>query len=174
MKGGDFLKSSHKNKPRFNDRADQRRRELALIHIGKKQLCLDETTYREMLIDVSGHNSARGLDHSGRLSVIRRLEQLGFKPQMNHRGLRPHASPQEDRAPFISKIGAILHDLGLEWGYADGIARKMFGVDRVVWLKPTELQKVMVALIYHQKRCADADPGKHPPHQHNQRTKKMC
>ena len=51
---------------------------------------------------------------------------------------------------MTAKIEAILTELKLEWSYADGIAKQMFGIERVAWLDPDQLFKVMAALIYRQ------------------------
>ena len=53
---------------------------------------------------------------------------------------------------LVKKIGAILADLKLPWGYADGIAKKRFDVDLVEWLEPEDLLKVVQMLVIHQKR----------------------
>lgn len=140
-----------------------RKRDLAKIHIAKKELGLDDEIYRDILEQIAGVRSSALLDEEGRISVIKRFKELGFKPAVNNnRGYRSvhksarksgmHMSTSADRTPLLSKIGAILADRKLSWAYADGMAKKMFGVDRVRWLHPDQLSKVAVALIYHQKR----------------------
>ncbi|MDX9788805.1 MAG: regulatory protein GemA [Desulfobacterales bacterium] len=140
-------------------KTDPRRRELALIHIGKKQLGFDDKFYRKIIKDVgqAESGSARDLDEAGRKAVLIHLKRMGVS--FVHKSARAsgmHIKPSEDRAPQLSKIGAILADLKYPWAYADGMARNMFGVKKVRWLKPDQLQKLIVALIYHQKRrrCA--------------------
>lgn len=140
-----------------------RNRDLAKIHIAAKQLGMDEITYRDMLYEIAGARSAGNLSEQGRALVIKHLKSLGFKPfHKNESGYKSyhesalksgmHIPSSDDRAPLLSKIGAILADLKLPWAYADGIAKKMFGVDRVRWLYPDQLYKVTVSLIYFQKR----------------------
>ena len=144
--------------------SDRRRRDLAKIHIALKQLGIDDETYRDILYKITGQRSAASLDETERGKVLKHFKALGFKPAPKdkgpyksfHRSAKKsgmHVSPAEDRAPLLSKIGAILADLKLPWAYADGMARKMFGVDRVRWLKPEQLYKLVAALSYHQKRA---------------------
>lgn len=143
---------------KLKSKPDERRRDLAKIHIAKKQLGMDETTYREMLNAVAGVGSAADLDERGRAKVIKHLQNIGFKPMprpgksLQRRKMKTTVSPAKDRAPLLSKIGAILADLKLPWEYANGMAKKMFKVDRVTWLRPEQLHKLTAALAYHQKR----------------------
>jgi phage gp16-like protein len=136
-------------------RSDRRRKELALIHVGKDQLSMNEEDYRMMIYQVGGavSQSASDLDDEGRQAVLLHLKQLGFTPV--HRSAKAsgmHRPASSERQPQLLKIGALLADGGLPWGYADGIARQMFGVEKVRWLYPDQLQKVITALIYNQKR----------------------
>jgi phage gp16-like protein len=148
-----------------------RKRDLAKIHIAKKELGLDDETYRDILEQIAGVRSSALLDEDSRILVIKRFKELGFKPAVKKEcGYRSvHKSAQKsgmhmptsaDRAPLLSKIGAILADQKISWAYADGMAKKMFGVDRVRWLHPDQLSKVAVALIYHQKRKREEKNGK--------------
>jgi len=142
----------------------RRRRDLAKIHIAKKQLGLDDESYREILYQVAGVRTSAMLDEAGRILVIKRFKELGFKPVRSnkndgyasfHRTAAKsgmHVPATADRSPLLSKIGAILADLSLPWSYADGIAKRMFKVDRVRWLYPVQLHKVVSVLIYSKKR----------------------
>jgi phage gp16-like protein len=135
------------------DSPENRRRELAMIHIAKKQLGLDEDGYREIIFNVTGCKSAALLDLKGRADLVDYFKGMGFKPV--HKSARKSGldvKPASDKEGIFSKISAILTDLKLPWTYADGMAKKMFRVDRVKWLSPDQLHKLMVALIYHQKR----------------------
>jgi len=155
------------DKARQNDAHDRymeaRRRDLAMIHIAKKELCLSEPTYRDLLWNVARVTSAADLSSRGRLDVIEHLKERGFQPKSKssqkwkpvHKSAKKsgmNIPPPEDRAPLLSKTEAILADLGLPWSYADGIAKRMFKVDLVRWCKPPELLKVTAALCYHQRR----------------------
>ena len=62
-----------KNRPKL------RNKDLAKIHIAKKQLGMDEDTYREMLRNIADVESATDLTDQGRFKVLRHLHQIGFK-----------------------------------------------------------------------------------------------
>jgi len=53
---------------------------LAAIHVGKKQLGLDEETYRAMLCRVTGKVSAKDMSEGERAAVVREMRRQGFKP----------------------------------------------------------------------------------------------
>jgi len=142
-------------KPKSNDNrsSDFRRRDLAKIHIAKKQLGMDDATYREMLLNVTGLQSAADLNSKQRWAVITHLKARGFRSRHDSaKSSGMNRTTAARRSPLLSKIGAILADLRLPWAYADGMAKRMFGVDKVRWLRPDQLHKLTAALIYHQKR----------------------
>jgi phage gp16-like protein len=49
---------------------------------------------------------------------------------------------------YIAAIEGLLANLDRPWAYAEGISRRMFKVARLEWLKPWQLHKVQIALIY--------------------------
>lgn len=53
---------------------------LAAIHVAKKQLGLDDETYRAMLMRVTGKSSAREMTEQERKRVVAELRGKGFKP----------------------------------------------------------------------------------------------
>jgi phage gp16-like protein len=126
---------------------------LAKIHIAKKQLGLDDDTYRAMLLQHGGVSSSKDLTPLGAAKVLRHLENAGFKPKDGH-GKRP--KPAAGRAALVGKIEAQLTDAGRPWAYAHAMAQKMFKVDKVEWLDEAQLGKVVAALAYDAKRRAKA------------------
>jgi phage gp16-like protein len=132
---------------------DQRRRDLAAIHICKEKIGMDDITYREMLMSIAGVKSSADLDQAGREKVLNHLWKRGLKPELKSaRASGMHVSPPRSREPLLNKIGALLTATELSWAYADGIGKRMFGVDSVRWLDPDQLRKVLAALVYNQKR----------------------
>ena len=143
-----------KPKAKGSLKADFRRRDLAKIHIAKKQLGMSDTVYREMLGSVAGVSSAADLDGHGRSKVLAHLKNCGFKPAYKSaRKPIKHRSAAKEREPLLSKVRAILTDLNYPWKYADSMAKRMFKVDKVHWLEPDQLHKLTIALIYHQERA---------------------
>lgn len=140
------------------DRAGaQRNRELAGIHVlARKQLRLDEDTYRALLQRVAGVASAADLDRAGRhrvLDELRRLTGQG-QQQMRNAVAMPDApqNVRDELVAMVGKVGAILAETGKSWNYAHGTAKRMFKVARVEWLRADQLHKLVAALGYAQKR----------------------
>lgn len=127
-----------------------RRRQLAQIHIAKNDLGLDDETYRALLMDVAGVESAADLSAKGRRDVLARFEAKGWKN-------KKHRTPTvtAEKAPYIRKIGAQLADMKLTWSYANGISKQMFKKDRVQWLEPEQLRAVVAALAKKQTKQAE-------------------
>ncbi len=85
---------------------DLRNRELAAIHVAKKQLALDDAAYREILLVVAGVSSAKDLDEEGRRKVLDHFRGCGFDPARGN-GRRRHTSAN----PMHSKIRYLWRDL---------------------------------------------------------------
>jgi len=131
---------------------DSRSKGLAKIHIAKKQLCLTDEAYQDILFNIAGVRSSKYLDEKGIKDVLQYLRECGFRPA--HKSAKAsgmHLPSTPDREPYLSKIGSLLTDLGKPWNYADAITRHAFGIDRVRWLKPEQLRKVMIMLLKNQR-----------------------
>lgn len=131
---------------------DIRNRDLAMIHIAKKDLGLDDDTYRDMLWTVARVRSSGELDHAGRANVLIHLKARGWKPK--HGGFKAE-SPKNVKissVALVSKIGALLTVLDKPWAYADGMAKKMFKVEKLTWCTPQQLHKMVAALEYAKAR----------------------
>lgn len=95
--------------------------QLALVHVGKKALRLDDETYRDILHAQAGVGSARDLSPDGLDKVLARFAELGFagRPDGNRktpRSRRPPA-PQDvtGQLPTPGQQGMLMHlwkDLG--------------------------------------------------------------
>ena len=129
---------------------DQRRRELAAIHVAKKALALEDGTYREMLFTVARVRSAADLDHAGRKAVIEHLRARGFRPRLAPATVTEHGrkpAVQAELQPRVNKIEALLADAGLPWKYAHAIGGRMFNVKQLEWLRAEQLRAVVTALV---------------------------
>jgi phage gp16-like protein len=126
---------------------DKRQAELAKIHIAKKQLGLDDETYRDMLWTIARVKTASELDEHGRRQVIEHLKSRGFRD-------RTRPVPALDRAALVAKVRAQLFALDRPETYADAMSRRMFHVDRFEWCHPGQLHKLVAALTYAQQREA--------------------
>ena len=125
--------------------SQDRQRELAMIHIAKKQLGMDDETYRALLWTLCRTHSAADLDAAGRERVIRHMRLLGFRPRR-----RGRTRPPADKHDLVAKIRALLGDRPEQ--YADGIARRMYGVERYEWCTHEQLRGIIAALNYDRRR----------------------
>lgn len=136
---------------------DQRRRDLATIHIAKAELNMAEDTYRNLLWTVGRVKSSADLDHAGRRKVLDHFKACGWSGKTKagkaagHPG-KPRNATQADRAKLVSKVEALLADAERPWTYADAMAKRMFGVDLLTFTTPEQLHKIVSALMYDQKR----------------------
>lgn len=124
---------------------------LAKIHIAKKQLALDDATYRAMLQAHGGASSAKDLTPAGAAKVLAHLKRCGFKPVA---GTAKRARPAggRDRKDLIGKIEAQLAEAQRPWTYADSMAKRICKVDRIDFCEPEHLLKIIAALSYDAKR----------------------
>lgn len=123
--------------------ADPRNRVLAAIHCARRDLKLDEDTYRDMLEKVAGVRSAKDLDDAGRQRVLDHMRSLG--------ALKATAFPRQPKNMHVklelTKVEALLAESKLSWAYADAIAKQMFRIQRVQWLDAVQLRAVITALV---------------------------
>lgn len=141
---------------------DSRNRQLARIHIAKKQLNLSDDIYRGILLQVGGVESAKDLEEAGRAKVLDHFRQLGFEYDGGKHKPRGKAIPaypgrptnmdDEDRGPMLRKIEALLTIGHKPWGYADGIAKRVCKIQKVSWCRPAELYAVVGVLASNAKR----------------------
>lgn len=131
-------------------RNDEKRREIAQIHIGRQYLGMDDETYRAMLWTVARVRSSTELDHAGRKQVIDHLKALGWKPSFSSG--RPPVEGSKNKA-LLGKIEALLADQRLPWAYVTAssngrpsMLKRLAGVDNFVWAKPEGLRAVIAAL----------------------------
>ena len=136
-----------------------RKKDLARIHMLKKQLGLEDDEYRALLQGLTGKATSKDMTDQQRWAVIREMGKLAGEapdPEPPPKQRREHyprpAVQNSDKEPLMTKIEAILAELGLEWAYAHAMAKRMFGADLVQWLDAGSLHKLAAALVYHQRR----------------------
>ncbi len=141
--------------------ADQKRRDLAKIHIARKELGMEEEDYRAMLQDVAGVGSSADLTVAGRSKVLRRLEKLGWKPKT-----RKPRQKITAREPVDRKIRALWLDLANLGAVRDrsekalnSYVSRQTGVDRLDWLSSKQAEKVIEALKQWQSRVEKQQRG---------------
>lgn len=130
---------------------DPRKTAIQLIHIAKSQLGLDDDTYRQMLNSTTGKSSCSKMDLTELQQVLDHLKTKGFKSKAPRKyGQRPN--PGQNRNALMNKIEALLADGCYHWNYAHGMAKRMFKVEKVDWLEPEQLRKLVAALEYNKRR----------------------
>lgn len=133
--------------------------EKAVIHVAKAKLGMTEDEYRDLLGSV-GVLSSVELTHRMFDQIMEKMERAGFQRSDKawkplHKSARAsgmHRRPPADKEAMIRKIEAILTELKLEWSYADGIAIKQFGVEKLAWCDAEQTHKVLQALAVYQRR----------------------
>ncbi len=139
----------------MNRAYDSRKAELAKIHIAKKQLQLDDDTYRAMLWTTARVHSSKELDAAGRRAVLDHLRARGFASRPRRaRGKFPGQPHNIQASPQLQKVEALLAHAGRPWSYVDAMAQRMFSVERVAWCTAEQLHKVIAALAIDQRRRA--------------------
>ncbi|ENE1253427.1 regulatory protein GemA [Stenotrophomonas maltophilia] len=135
---------------------DQRRAQIAKIHLAKTQLGLDDDTYRGLLHRVTGKDSTASMTTAERDQVVSELRRLGFTPskKAGSGAAYPGRPETVDDTPMLRKVEALLTEAGRPWSYALAVAQRMFKVDRLEWLKGDQLHRLVAALQI------DADRGK--------------
>jgi phage gp16-like protein len=132
-----------------------RRNELAAIHVAKKQLGMDDDTYRTMLFTLTRKHSARLLDHAERQTVIEHLRRRGFvRVDAARAAAGPHGtkpSVPADRQELVNKLEALLADAARPWNYVRAMASRMFGL-QLEWCSADQLRRLVAALEYDRRR----------------------
>ena len=138
-----------------------RQTELAKIHIGKKQLGMDDDTYRDLLWTVTRVRSASNLDEFGRKKIIDYMKKSGVKfiaKKKKHKGVPNNLN----RVAYLQKIEAFLADMKLPWSYAEKIAynvtggkghhQEQSGIEKLDWIKKAKHFDAIIAALYNEQQ----------------------
>ncbi|MDD2998369.1 MAG: regulatory protein GemA [Candidatus Riflebacteria bacterium] len=134
-----------------NDSPEQRRKDLAMIHLAKKDLGLDDDIYRDILKQCCGVESSAELDQPNRRKLLAFFRGRGWGRQ-DHRQNRPKNMNVPDRSRMLKKIEALLAEAKRPWAYADSLSKRICKVDSLAFCKPAQLGKIIAALTYDAKR----------------------
>lgn len=113
---------------------------LAQIHIARKELALDEDTYRQMIATVTGgKRSCSDCNVAELHKIVHHMKERGFKAKPRKRVAQYPGKPHNlDTQPMLQKIEALLAELKAPWSYADAIAKRQYRRERVAWLQSVE------------------------------------
>lgn len=133
-----------------------RKKLIAQIHIAKSQLGMDDESYRAILARVAnGKTSSKDLSMLQLRMVVSEMKAKGFQARPSGAKARPR--PARPKEALRRKVDALLTDAKRPIEYADGMARKMFAVERVDWLDADQLRRVVAALTYDARRRAKGE-----------------
>ncbi len=131
-------------------RPESRKSLLAKVHIAKKDLGLDDDTYRAMLVGITTRESARDCTVPQLVGVLAELRRKGWMPRQT--GSQPAPAPGKGKAALMGKITALLAAAERPETYADAMARRMYRRDKLTFCTPKELQGIITALSKDAKR----------------------
>lgn len=142
----------------MNPAAAGRREDLAKIHIAKKDLGMADDAYRALLWTIARVRSAADLDYGGRQRVLEHMKACGWMPRAP-KVKKPSPwdwvnNAAEDRKPMLRKIAVMLKEANRAKAYADGMAKRMHGIDVVEFCRPDQLHDIVAALVKDQARRA--------------------
>lgn len=131
----------------FQKSDDPIKRKRQSVKMLQKALGIDDATYREMLMNLTGKTSCTELDMHGLNAVIDFLSH-GTKPKP-----RWFATCEDPvKGPMSKKVWAMLKESGRSDAYVDAMAKRMFGRDRFEWCLVEEMHKIVQALVIDQQR----------------------
>lgn len=137
-----------------------RLRYIKLIHVARREMRMDDETYRLMLSGMTGLDGATStadLSVPNLQRVLEQLKQRGFKPRPNKAGTRPRANDEQSRK--IRSLWLELHDLGevrdpSEEALANFV-KSMTKVSALQWLNVAQASRVIENLKQWQHRVTN-------------------
>jgi len=145
---------------------NHRAAQIRTIKVAVKQLGLDEETYRALLVRVTGKASCADMSDGERGKVLDALKAQGFVLERNgksvyhHRPKDTRREPETFKSPMLRKVEALLADAGRPWDYAHSMARHMFGVERLEFLRSGPLHTLIAALQIDANRRSKREASK--------------
>ena len=123
---------------------------LAKIHIAKKEMGLDDFSYREILKRVTGHSSSAKMNDNQRGDVVEEFKRMGWKPKQRAKGNNWRKQSDNPHHRKIWALGKELDKRGY-WHSEWKEALRMFvksetGVDDIDWLETKQASNVIEAL----------------------------
>lgn len=128
-----------------------RTRMIAAVHVARKELRLDDDTYRGILLREGGRKSCSQMNVGELRAVLDYFRAQGWQPDRHPRATAP-LKARPSRRPQLAKIAAMLAEAGRPWAYAHALAHKICHVDRVEWCRSDQLRNIIAALVYDQRR----------------------
>lgn len=142
-----------------------RLRLIKLIHVARRELRMDDDTYRLLLAGMTGLDGATSTADLSVPNLLRVLEQLklrGFKVRPNNQPKRPLADDIQSKK--IRSLWLTLHELGAVRDPSEAaLAKFVLGMTRVSalqWLTTAQASRVIENLKQWLLRVESADSGR--------------
>lgn len=127
---------------------------LAKVHMGAKDLGLDDDTRRDLLERVTGHRSAGDCDDAALVSVLNEYRRQGWKPatpqQQMARNITRHAQANHPVAKKARALWISLHQLGVVRDPSEkaleAFGKRQLKVDRLHWADQAQAEPLIRAL----------------------------
>lgn len=139
-----------------------RLRYIKLIHVARREMRMDDETYRLMLSGMTGLDGATStadLSVPNLQRVLEQLKQRGFKPRPNKAGTRPRANDEQSRK--IRSLWLELHDLGAVRDPSEealaNFVKSMTKVSALQWLNVAQASRVIENLKQWQRRMTNKE-----------------
>ncbi|MCO7612906.1 regulatory protein GemA [Pseudomonas chlororaphis] len=139
-----------------------RLRYIKLIHVARREMRMDDETYRLMLSGMTGLDGATStadLSVPNLQRVLEQLKQRGFKPRPNKAGTRPRANDEQSRK--IRSLWLELHDLGAVRDPSEealtNFVKSMTKVSALQWLNVAQASRVIENLKQWQHRVTNKE-----------------
>lgn len=133
---------------------------IAAMHVAKKQLGLDDDTYRAKLQVITGKTSAKDMTEAERQKVISALRRDGFAPTAVAKQQRQKLAGRY--APKLQALWIAAYNLGIVENREDAamlaFVKRQTGIDHTRFLRyPEDAAKVIEALKGWMAREADVN-----------------
>lgn len=130
---------------------------IRLIHVAKRELALDDDTYRAALFTATGKNSAKGMTVPELEKALEHLKRRGFQVRRTA-GSRPQADDAQSKK--IRALWLEMHAQGIvkrgEESAMAAYVKRITGIDALQWLSTDQASQVIESLKKWQSRAGVA------------------
>ena len=126
------------------------RARIKLIHVAKRDLGLDDETYRAILEDVTGKTSSKDMEPEELDRVVEHLKSCGFVVKGGRDGAPAHKLADDPQSKKIRHLWLYLHELGEVRNPSElalaAFVRRQTGRERLEWLSTNQASNVIESL----------------------------
>jgi len=132
-----------------------RQRLIRLIHVAKRDLAMDDDTYRALLVTSTGHDSSSHLSDTELNKVLAHMKRRGFKVRhTTSKSKRTLAQSPQDKK--IRALWLSLHKHGVIRDPSESAlaayVKRIAGVDALQWLDIQQASQIIETLKQWQDR----------------------